>query len=123
VADFAHARRYARWSMLVFGLSCYSVSSDAIAAEPAGDVDACIGFRNETGDKLLTVHARNSCDRRLACTLDYTVLCEDAQEKTTSRASKSTSFQLGKQASRDLSLSAADCKQGWRIDELSWTCS
>jgi hypothetical protein len=123
VANLAHARRYARWSMLVFGLSCYAVSSDAIAAEPADDVDACVGFRNETGDKLLTVHASNSCDRRLACTLDYIVLCEDTTEKQTSRASKRTTFVLGKQASHDLSLSAADCKQGWRIDDLRWTCS
>jgi hypothetical protein len=123
LADFAAARRLARGSTLVLSLFCYSIPTDASAADAEESADACVGFRNETGDKQLTVHARNSCERTLSCKLEYTVLCEDEHQAVTSRAEKRTAFQLGKQGSQDLSLSAAACKQGWRIEDLRWTCS
>jgi hypothetical protein len=111
--------------MLALGLALGSLSTNVQAAplDDADSADACVGFENEVGDKLLTIHARNSCERRLSCTLDYTVLCEDSEGKQTSKAAKHMAFQLGKQGSQDLALSATSCKQGWRIDALEWTCS
>jgi len=108
---------------LALALAISVLATDAVAAEPTDTADACVGFQNEPGDKLLTIHASNSCERRLSCTLEYTVLCEDVAGKQTSRAAKRLPFQLGKKANQDLSLSAAACSQGWRIDDLSWTCS
>jgi len=107
---------------LALALAISSLAADAVAADPTETANDCVGFQNEPGDKLLLVHARNSCERRLSCTLEYTVLCEDVNGKQTSRAAKRTSFQLDKNASQDLSLSAAACAQGWRIDDVSWSC-
>jgi hypothetical protein len=121
VKDLVSARGRARWSVLVFGF-VFALAADVAAAEAEESADACVGFRNETLDKQLVIHASNSCERRLSCTLDYTVLCEDTQGKQTSRVAKRTPFQLEKQGSRDLSLSAEACHQGWRIDELRWNC-
>jgi hypothetical protein len=100
-----------------------AVSSTDVAQAEVESVDACVTFQNESADKKLIVHASNACERRLSCTLDYTVLCEDVEGRQTSRSSRRAPFQLGKKGSRELSLSAEACHQGWRIDELSWTCS
>lgn len=121
--QLARARRCARWVVLGAALSGVAFSTDARSAEVEESADACVAFRNESADKQLRVHARNSCERRLSCTLDYTVLCEDAEGRQTSRSEKRTPFQLGKKGTHELTLSAEACMQGWRIDELRWTCS
>ena len=84
--------------------------------------NACVGFQNRVGDKEILVHAGNDCERRLACTLDYTVTCEDHTGKATSRVQGHTPFNLAPKGNADLTLSAADCKQGWSIDDLVWKC-
>jgi hypothetical protein len=123
VKRLAHARRHAR-SVVLGGLLASGVFSTDIAAAGAEDsVEACVAFHNESGEKRLLVHASNTCERRLSCTLDYTVLCEDVEGKQTSRSERREPFQLGKKGSQTLSLSAEACRQGWRIDELRWTCS
>lgn len=108
--------------LFTLGLLCATLATDAGAVE-AESADACVGFQSEMGEKQLRVHARNSCDRRLSCALDYVVLCEDTEGKQTSRAARRATFQLAKQGNHELSLSAEACLQGWRVDELRWSCS
>jgi hypothetical protein len=91
-------------------------------ADEAETANACVGFQNDYGDKQITVHASNSCERRLACTLDYTVRCEDNGGKVTSGAAKRALFALASKGRADISLSAAHCKQGWAIDDPAWSC-
>jgi hypothetical protein len=91
-------------------------------ADDAETANACVGFQNDYGDKQITVHASNGCERRLACTLDYNVRCEDNDGKVTSRAAKQAFFALPPKGRADVSLSAAHCKQGWAIDDLAWSC-
>jgi hypothetical protein len=97
------------------------VARSAHAEEP-DTADACVGFQNDYGDRLITVHASNGCQRRLACTLDYVVRCEDNDGKVTSRDAKRSYFALAPQGKSDLTLSAAHCKRGWAIDDLAWSC-
>jgi hypothetical protein len=92
------------------------------SAQEADTADACVGFHNREGDKEIVVHADNVCERRLACTLDYVVVCEDNDGKTTSHAQKHSRFSLAPKGNAELTLSATDCKQGWKIDELIWNC-
>jgi hypothetical protein len=117
----AHGR--ARALMLAGALGLGVLATDAAAAEVAEGVDACVTFRSESVEKQLVVHASNACERRLSCSLDYTLSCEDVNGKQTSRADKRLPFTLGKQGSRELSLSADACQQGWRIDGVRWDCS
>ena len=104
-------------------LASGAFSTEIAAADAEDSADACVGFQNESGDKRLLVHARNACERRLSCSLDYSVLCEDVQGRQTSRSDRRATFQLGKKGTQTLSLSAEACLQGWRIDELRWTCA
>jgi hypothetical protein len=91
-------------------------------AEEPETANACVGFQNAVGDKQLVVYADNDCERKLACTLDYVVRCEDNEQKVTSRLQKRALFDLAAKGDAQLTLSAAACKQGWAIDELAWTC-
>lgn len=94
----------------------------ALAADEPETADACVGFQNDYGDKEITVHASNGCERRLACTLAYQVDCKDNDGKVTSRAAKQTFFALTPNGKADIALSASTCKQGWAIDNLAWSC-
>ena len=97
----------------------------AEAAE-ANTASACVGFQNQVADKQLIIHASNDCELRLACTLDYSVRCEDNQGHVTSRAQKQSPFKLAPKGQADLTLSAEACQRqrqpGWAIDELIWNC-
>jgi hypothetical protein len=110
-----------------FMLSCAFLTGATGTARPAladepETADACVGFQNDYGDKEITVHASNGCERRLACTLAYEVRCEANDGKVTSVAAKQTAFALAANGKADLTLSATSCKQAWAIDKLAWTC-
>lgn len=91
-------------------------------AEEPDTANACVGFQNSVGDKELVVHAGNDCERKLSCSLDYVVRCEDNDRKVTSRAEKRELFKLAPKGNAELTLSAAACKQAWAIDDLAWSC-
>ena len=99
-----------------------SLGVRAARAEEPETANACVGFQNRVGDKEIVVHAGNDCERRLSCTLDYSVVCEDNDGKVTSHTLKHSPFNLAPKGNTDLTLSAADCKQGWKIDDLEWKC-
>ena len=108
-------------------LSCAFLAGAASAARPAlaeepATADACVGFQNDYGDKEITVHASNGCERRLACTLAYQVRCEANDGKVTSVNAKQAFFALVGKGKADLTLSATSCKQAWAIDNLAWNC-
>jgi len=104
--------------------ACASAEEDGEAPETA---NACVSFRNEAGDKELRIDATNDCKLRLSCHLDYTVRCissdEQGKEKETSRSHKIAPFVITPKGKATVTLSAAACKQGWAIDDFSWTCS
>jgi hypothetical protein len=116
----------ARKCALVLACTLFSIPASLAVpsahAEELDTADACVGFHNDYGDKVIIVHASNGCERRLACRLDYTVRCEDNAGKVTSRAARQTSFALASKGDANLSLSATDCKQGWAIDDIAWNC-
>ena len=109
-------------------LSCAFLAGAASATRPAladdepATADACVGFQNDYGDKEITVHASNGCERRLACTLAYQVRCETNEGKVISATAKQASFALAGKGKADLTLSATSCKQAWAIDNLAWNC-
>lgn len=109
------------------GVPFSSGGRPVLAAEAGPDsdadtVNACVGFRNEEGEKLLIVHATNGCKRHLTCSMSYSVRCEDNDRNVTSRAQKETPFDLAGKGKAELTLSATTCNQGWAIDNLAWTC-
>jgi hypothetical protein len=92
---------------------------------PTETADACLGFTNQSRDKLLMIQATNACERKLACRLSYVLRCYDNGQpppRLTSQTKHERAFRLAAKGSAELSLSAETCKQGWSIDEVSWVC-
>jgi hypothetical protein len=122
VGEDSYARKCACWLAFAFvslgnpsGLGFATVS----AAHSARD---CVGFERGETDKELRFHASNSCERRLECTMDYTLSCEDLKGQVTSSSQLRLAFQLTAKGEHDLTLSAVSCKQGWRIGDVTWNC-
>jgi hypothetical protein len=65
----------------------------------------------------------NSCDKKLACEVHWKVSCEDNNGKVTQSRSDGAHFVLGGTDAHTVSASASDCKQNWRIDDVSWACN
>ena len=95
---------------------------DLAAACAQDSAHDCVGFEKGEADHALLFRAINSCERKLECTLDYRLSCEDAQSRTTSSAALQVPFQLAPKGERNLTLSAASCKQGFRIEDVGWKC-
>lgn len=101
----------------------------AVAVVPAGTAsanegsDSCVGFEKTDDEKAILYDAKNSCDQKLTCELRWRVQCEDADGNVTSTAKKSARFVLSGSGTHSLSLSADTCKQGWRIDDVTWKCN
>jgi hypothetical protein len=89
------------------------------AQESAHD---CVGFEKREADHELSFRAKSSCERKLECTLDYRLSCEDIGGRITSSTELRVAFELASKGERNLTLSAASCKQGFRIDNVDWKC-
>lgn len=109
--------------LAALGLATSAVSASGEGEEKPETADACVSFQQEGVDKALVVEAANDCRMRLSCRLDYTLRCTDLDGKQTSRTDKRAPFSLAPKGKAKVTLSAAACQQGWRIDDFSWTCS
>jgi hypothetical protein len=92
----------------------------AVAAADQGG--QCVGFDKSDGDKTILYEVENSCEKKQACSISWLVTCEDEAGKVTTRSQKSSRFALKPEAKHSVSLSAESCKQGWRIENVSWQC-
>jgi hypothetical protein len=122
VDENSWARKCACWLAFVcvsWGRPSGPGFATAGAAESARD---CVGFETAEADRELRFHASNSCERRLECTMHYTLSCEDLAGRVTSSSPLRLAFQLASKGTQDLTLSAASCKQGFRIDHVTWNC-
>ena len=104
----------------ICAVSVISMATGSFASTESEE--SCVGFEKNEDEKSIVYQAKNSCDEKLACRLSWVVECEDNEGKVTQRTKKSASFALGASGEHSLSLSAEQCKQGWAIDEVSWSC-
>jgi len=107
-----------------FGLDFWGAHVGVAHAEGAQpNANDCMSFQNDVQEKSIAVHATNSCERHLSCTLSYAVRCEDNSGKVTTSTSSSTRFSLKPHGETQVTMSAEQCKQGWNIDSVTWACS
>ncbi len=114
-------RRFVR--ALMSALVALAVSHLAYAEEAKPNANDCMSFENDVQEKSIAVHASNVCERHLSCTLSYAVRCEDNAGKVTTSTSASTRFSLKPHGDTEVTMSADQCKQGWNIDNVAWSCS
>jgi hypothetical protein len=93
---------------------------DAAAADTAND---CAQLRERASSDGLALAVDNNCDRRLSCTLSWTLQCESATGRVTRRTKDGVRIVVGASASQTANVSAKGCGDNWRIEEVSWDCS
>lgn len=112
---------------LSFFLVLAGIASGAVmVAAPAGAADSadeCVSIRSAELGSGLSFDMDNRCDKRLACALSWTLSCENASGKTTSRSKKEARFDIGPSDQHSTTGSASSCNGGWKIDDVSWSCA
>ena len=97
-----------------------AIAAPARASESA---DACVSIQTATVTSGLAIDVQNSCSKRLACALTWTLTCENASGKTTSKAKQEARFAIDASDTHHTTGSAATCKDSWKIDDVSWDCN
>lgn len=97
-----------------------AVAAPARASSSASD---CLTISSAELSTGLSFDVRNGCDTRLACALTWTLTCENASGKATSKSKQEAKFVVGASDTRQLTGSSATCKDGWKIDEVAWGCA
>lgn len=92
----------------------------AHAAESAND---CVLLREGMNDEGLTLAIDNNCDRRLTCSLTWTVQCESATGRVTRRTKDAVRLVVDASGSRSATASAKACGDNWRIEDVGWDCA
>jgi hypothetical protein len=100
-----------------------SVALVAAPARAADSADACVDIRSVELASGLSFDVQNTCDKRLACALTWTLTCENSSGKATSKSKQEARFVLSSSDTHHTSGSAASCKDGWKIDDVSWDCA
>jgi len=70
-------------SLPAFGMAGFNGTETrhARAGDAQPDISECMSFRNEAKEKSIVVRAKNECQRKLSCSLSYSVSCEDNHGK------------------------------------------
>jgi hypothetical protein len=103
-----------RLMAVVFGFSAL-----AYAGEAPGQ---CLHFEKSQQQKTLVYEVASSCEKKQVCSIAWSVQCEDNEGNVTERSRKSDRFTLETEAKVSVRLSAENCKQAWRIDDVSYKC-
>lgn len=96
-----------------------------VVAEAQAEAESaaeCVGFSKTDVDKGFEYSVSNACSKKLACTVSWTVSCEDNDRKVTSKKHEKAQLALSADGSAAVTASASSCKQGWSIDDVGWSC-
>jgi hypothetical protein len=93
----------------------------ALAADSSDE--SCVGFEKSDAEKGVDYSVKNSCDKKLSCEVKWKVSCENGEGKVTQSRSDSARFDLPGTNEHTVQASASDCKAGWRIDDVTWSCN
>jgi hypothetical protein len=105
---------------LAGGLALVAIAGPANAGSSASD---CVSIHSAELSTGLTFDVQNGCEKRLACALTWTLTCENASGKTTSKAKQEAKFVVGASDTAHMTGSSAACKDSWKIDDVSWDCA
>ena len=106
---------------LVAALGIVTMAPPANAA-PSSASD-CVSIRSAELSTGLSFDVQNGCDKRLSCALTWTLTCENASGKVTSKAKQEAHFSIGASDTHQTIGSSATCKDSWKIDDVSWDCA
>lgn len=99
------------------------VALRAPAARAADSANECVRMREAQDGGGLTLNIDNNCDRRLSCSLTWTVQCESATGKVTRRSKEGAHLVVSASTSQGATASAKSCGDNWRIEDVGWDCA
>jgi hypothetical protein len=108
---------------LLGAFAIVAVAGPASAAPPTPSANDCVSIQSAQLSTGLSFDVANGCDKRLSCALTWTLTCENASGKATSKAKQEARFVIGASDTHQTAGSAASCKDGWKIDEVAWDCA
>ena len=92
------------------------------AADPASASDCVTILRSENATGL-DLRVNNACEKNLACDLRWTVSCETSKGAVTATRAGASRVNVAAAGQSQLSASAAACKEGWSVSDVTWTCA
>lgn len=93
------------------------------SAHAAESAEACVNIQSAELGTGLAFDVQNTCDKRLSCALTWTLTCENASGKATSKVKQEARFLVSASDTHRMTGSAATCRDGWKIDDVSWSCA
>lgn len=109
--------------VFVFVAGVAAVASVAAPAQAADSADRCVSLQSAPLSTGLAFDVQNGCEKRLSCALTWTLTCENASGKATSKSKQEARFVIGASDTHHTTGSAESCKDGWKIDDVSWDCA
>jgi hypothetical protein len=115
-------RRLGAVGLALFSGLLATASIGTAAAEETPNASDCIGFEKNENDHNIQYSIENVCERKLSCRVSWKLTCEDKDGKATAKSTHKANVSLDASGSTSVTASAESCKQGWRIDDVSWSC-
>jgi hypothetical protein len=115
-------RRLGSVGLALFSALLATASMGSASAEETPNASDCIGFEKNENDHNIQYSIENVCERKLSCSVRWKLTCEDKNGRATSKSSHKANVSLDASGSAEVTASAESCKQGWRIDDVSWSC-
>jgi hypothetical protein len=107
-------------AMVSAALAVLSVISSSQAASSANE---CVSIIRRQADSGVTYSLSNACEMPLKCGMSWTVECQNAGGKVTSREPGSSRFELSTTNAHDVLISAEKCTSSWDVADIGWSCT
>jgi len=114
------AARTILFGFVAGALALVAIAGPANAGSSASD---CLSINSAELSTGLSFDVKNGCEKRLSCALTWTLTCENASGKITSKAKQEAKFVVGASDTHQLTGSSATCKDSWKIDDVAWECA
>ena len=115
-------------SFVVGSIGIFVASVVCLQAGPARadrTINDCFAIGQAEKDSGVDFELANACDRSISCQMTWTVQCESAAGKASSRAEGRAGVMLARGEKQRVFGSAGSCNDhaGWTIDNVRVTCA
>jgi hypothetical protein len=102
------------------GLAACVLSPPAAAKDSA---DTCVSVSTDSINEGLKWTLSSSCERKMSCTIDWTLTCKDHEGAIESRTAGRERFALEPAQQHATTAASKACgASNWSIDDVTWDC-
>jgi hypothetical protein len=107
----------------ILGASALGLLLSTSRIQAAEKAEECVHLLRSELSTGMSITLNNACGENLACSMSWTVQCENAAGKVSSRERGSKRFTVAAREGQDVLASAEKCTSGWSIDDIAWSCA